>query len=412
MADQTLAPNPAYIPGSVGPGNTPYLTPTVAPATPDTINSANTTPTAPIPYVTPTPTPTYPVATLTTPTPVTLTPSENSAQSLTSQIEDLDTSLEGKSADQTADEASVGLPALEATQNDLGSQLDSLKNEAQAIPLQLQQDATGRGITAAALGVQQTARLRTNAIAALGVSSLISASQGQIANAQAQVDKMVAQKYDPIQAQIDAATANLKLITSSPEYTEEEKSQAQDQLNAQAAKQAVLDKAKANDTAVQNTAISAAQNISTFKATSDYPTAGAALKAIAAAPDPASAQAIATSTGLVTPVKLDTSVQTVNGRKVLVNNQTGEQIKDLGADTTGTTAASMKSDIQDAVTQLQTIVKQKGFKGVDPGDYQQMANYLQANYGTAGVAAFKTALNAVNLSVDSGKNSDGTPEIY
>lgn len=405
----TLTPNPAYLPGSVGPGNTPYLAPTPTPAVPDTINSGNTTPSAPIPYVTPQTTPAYPVASLTTPT---LTPTEDSAQDLTKQIEDLNVSMEGKSTDQTAAEASVGLPALNETVTDLGSQLDGLKNEAQAIPLQLQQDATGRGITAASLGVQQTSRLRTNAIAALGVSTLLSAATGRVATAQAQADKMVSQKYDPIQSQIDAATANLKLIMSSPEYTQEEKAQAQNQLDVQNAKQADLDKAKANDTAVQNTAITAAQNIGTFKPTTAYPTVATALNAIAKAADPTSAQLIAQQTGLSAPAKLDTSVVIANGRKLLVNNQTGETIKDLGADTTGTQAASMKSDIQDAVTQLQQIIKAKNFKGIDPGDYQTFADYLQQSYGTAGVSAFKTALNAVNLKVDTGKNTDGTPEQY
>lgn len=304
---------------------------TPTPAAPVTINSTNAAPATPIAYTTPAPTPIPNISTLdTSVTPTPASPDIDEANSLTSQLADLNTSLEGESTDETADEATLGVPALQATQNDLSAQLTGLQNEAAAIPNQLQLDATGRGITADGLAPMQTARLRTNSIAALGVSTLLAASKGQIANAQSQAQQMVAAKYDPIQEQITAATANLKLIQNSPEYSAEEKAQAAAQLQTQNEKQAQLDQAKTNYSDVQNIAITAAQNGAP----------ATLLKEIQGAADGASAASIAGGYG-VAPTKTTTSVQSVNGRKLLIDDQTGVTIKDLGADTTstGSTAA-------------------------------------------------------------------------
>lgn len=120
----------------------------------------------------------------------------------------------------------------------------------------------------------------------------------------------------------------------------------------------------------------------------------------------------------------DNQVVTIGNNEVLVNKQTGKQIAVLGptaasvkptstgSSTAKTAAASMDSDIQSAVSQLQQIVKAKNFRGISPDDYQVMADYLQKTYGTKAVAALKTALNAVGLKVDTGKNTDGTPIKY
>ena len=60
---------------------------------------------------------------------------------------------------------------------------------------------------------------------------------------------------------------------------------------------------------------------------------------------------------------LDTSITEVNGRKILINNQTGEIIKDLGAATSGTTGGLTQAQINQTVNSIagafdnETIVK-------------------------------------------------------
>lgn len=221
-----------------------------------TINSTNLTQQPEIPYVSPTQTPTYPVAGLGTQ--VTLSPEEQKAQDLSTKLQELNDQLIGQSAYQTEQEAKYGVPQAQATINDLNSQLTQLKNEAAAIPLQLQQGAADRGVTTPVLGRQENSRLRTNAIAALGVSSLMSAAQGQLANAQSLADRAVEQKYAPIQERITAATANLNIIMSSPLFNAQEKARAEAQLEVQRQKQYDLDIARTETQEIYNLAVQAA----------------------------------------------------------------------------------------------------------------------------------------------------------
>ncbi len=327
-------------------------TPTPVPATPSTVSSSTLTPTTPITYSTPNPVPTYPVGTLdpTVPTPVAAaTPLESTANDITARLRTLTDSLVGKSEYQTTQEAAVGLPDLMKTQTDLAAQLKGLQNEAQAIPIQLQNDAVGRGITAGGLAPIQSAQLRDNAVKALTVSTLLEASKGNIANAQAIADKAVAQKYGPIEEQITAAKANLSLILNSPEYTLEEKNRAQVQLDIQNKRQAALDQAKSDAKEISTTAINATQYASSFKATTQYPTVASALSAITNAKSPTEASTIAAMTGLTKPVDLQTQVVELNGRKVLIDTNTGKTIKDLGAapaSSTGTVSERVAAQLQ------------------------------------------------------------------
>lgn len=260
----------------------------VPPAT-TTISSDILSPTTQTPYTTPSPTPIPSVSSLDTSTvaPLTETPEEEKASSLTSSVEDLNNSMVGKSSYQTAQDTANGVDTLTQQQKDLSTQLTQLKNEASAIPQQLQLDATGRGITTGGLAPISTAALRNNSIQALSVSSMLDATNGLLASAQAKADKAVAAKYDPIQEQINAATANLKLIMSDPQTTLDDKNRAEAQSEALAARQATLDKQKQNATDVLTASISAAKN------GADAST----LQKMQAAPDGQTALQIATAAG-------------------------------------------------------------------------------------------------------------------
>src|ERR1035437_5088371 len=342
MAQATLTPEQIAQTANVPVNN--YITPTGAVNITPNIQPPSITPSSlttvnPTPFVTANNTPTYPVNSLQTPdTTLTATP-DATVNDLTSQqqrehtlISDVinqHNSLVNRPADQTAANTQYGVDTAQSSITDLTARLTGLKNEALAIPLQL---PTG-GMTTSGFNLQVNANLRENAIAALNISTLLSASQGQLTNAQALADKAVAQKYDPINAQIAADEANLNLIKNDPLTT------LQDQKRADA-RQAQLDTQKqqtnlaiSNASDVQKIAISAATNQTTFKPTAQYQTATQALQAIQAATDPVVATQIATETGLVTPATSQNEVIDVGGNKMLIDKVTGKIVRSYGGGT-------------------------------------------------------------------------------
>lgn len=269
----------------------------LAPGATTTITSASLAPSSPLPYVSPTTVSPYPVATLATPA-LTEGPQQQKASALSDKLQSLYDSTVGESAYRKEQNDVYGVDAITKTVTDLGGQLTGLKNEAAAIPLQLQQGAADRGVTTPVLGRQENSRLRTNAIAALGVSSLLSAAQGNLATAKAQVESAVAQKYDPIKEQIAATIHNLQLVLNDPKTTLEEKNQAQAQLDAQYNQKALVQAAEQNMKDIYTIASSAASNGKNFIATAEYPSLALALQAITQAQTKAEALQIASAVGL------------------------------------------------------------------------------------------------------------------
>jgi hypothetical protein len=341
----------ANLPGMAGAST---VQPTVPSQT--TIDSSLLGSTTESPYTVPTPTTVPDVSTLGTP--YANTQPEQNASDLSTQLENLNNEMTGKAGDTTTAMNAAGLPALNATQTDLSSQLLTLTNAAKAIPNQLQIDATGRGMTAQGLAPIQTAQLRENSIQALTVSALLAATKGQIATATANANAAVAAKYDPIQAAITAAQANLKLIMASPDYTQSEKQQAQQQADAQTAKQAALNTAVQNSKDVNAIALKAAENGAD----------SATLQAITQATDQQSAIAAA-GKYMQTSAGVTTSVQTINGQKVLIDSKTGQTIKVLGSAANPDTASqTLKNDASTVGTQLAGRVGTDGF--ISPQDWQ------------------------------------------
>lgn len=235
--------------------------PVYAPEVSGTINSSAIAPQTPIPYVSTVELPVPDVSKLnTTTTKIESTPTERVADTLTSRLADLTKSLTGESAYRATQEAGQGVPNLIKTQNDLVAQLETLKNEATAIPLQLQNEATGRGITAGGLAPIQTGKLRENAIKSLTISSMLEATKGNIATARDFVDRAVAARFDPIKEEIKAAEANLNLILESPEYSREQKNRAQAQLDIQNKKKEETEKQAAEQKGIYDIALEAAKN--------------------------------------------------------------------------------------------------------------------------------------------------------
>jgi len=271
-----------------------------------TITGDDLKPVQPIDFNEPEPITPFPVADLDTEVPkLELTAPETEAQGLTERLGDLNRQLVGETAFRAGEEETQGLPELQKTQTDLSSQLKAIQSEAKAIPLQLQQEATGRGITAGGLAPLQTARLRTNAIQALGVSALLEASKGNIGLAQQQVDRAVAQKFNPIREEINANINNLNLIIQSPEYSLAQKNRANEQLALQEERKTQLANEEANETEIKNLAITAAQS------GADVQT----LQAIQNAQTPEEALRIATEAGIFQQEAVDDQFTLTTGAK-------------------------------------------------------------------------------------------------
>lgn len=319
---------------------------------PPTISSASLAPTTAASFSAPTPTPVYPVSSLPVAAPsdgssaYSLTSSQGAAQDTSTQLESLNNELSGKSAFETnaynslgygvSTDANGNIVANDPTLNDLNTKLTTLSNEAKAIPLQLQNNATGQDVTQGEIAPVQNAQLRQNAIEALTVSSLVAARQGNMATATMMVNNAVTQKFGPIQAQYDALTKNLSLIQNSPEYTTEQKQQAAEQAQSVAQASAQLDIAKTNYTTGMT-------EINKYAPIADGATLQAMSQAIQNGGTSADVDTIAAQAGLNLPSSSrykDVTTRNIDGTTSahILDSTTGQFVTGLPA---GTTAADL-----------------------------------------------------------------------
>ena len=163
----------------------------------------------------------------------TLTGPEQQESNLNKEIQQLSQRLLGKSAFTSQQEQLAGIPEFQQSMDDLSARLRDIQRQQAAIPVQLQEQAAGRGITSGLLGRQEQKLLRNNAIEALTVSSLIDAAQNRLTSAQAKVDRAVAEKYNPILEEIEVKITNAKLIKDSPEYSAAQRKRAAQTVSAQ-----------------------------------------------------------------------------------------------------------------------------------------------------------------------------------
>ena len=190
---------------------------------------------------------------------LTLTAPEREAQDINERLRKLYEERVGEAGFRAEKEIEARIPELSRTQTELSSRLGALQREALAIPLQLQQEAAGRGITAGGLRPLEIGALRTNAIQALGISSLLEASRGNLQLAYDQVDRAVAQKFDPIKEEIAVKMANLDLILKSPAYTLAERNRAQIQKDSQEARAREIARQESIEKEIKGYAVEAAK---------------------------------------------------------------------------------------------------------------------------------------------------------
>ncbi len=88
-------------------------------------------------------------------------------------------------------DASTGMSATQNELNDVYGQISGLQQEAQAIPLQVQANSEGRGITTAGAAPIEADLTRNNAIKALGLSARASVLSGKLGQAKQQMDRLM-----------------------------------------------------------------------------------------------------------------------------------------------------------------------------------------------------------------------------
>ena len=323
--------------------------------------------------------------------------------------------LLGESAFRTEKETQQGIPELQKTQRERTSQLMAIKNEAAAIPLQLEKEAAGRGITTTMLGWQVTARLRDNAIQALSVSSLLEAVNGNLALAGDLAERAVAAKYDPIKEEIAVLTANLQLIKDDPTTTLAEKNRIQTQQDLQKKKDIYIDLIKENAQEIYKTAIAAAANGANFIPTPEYPTLTQALTAISKSRTKEESLMTATKSGLIVKGKktAETAEEIKKENYATANklieigkgvNATYEQHKNAILQNTNLTSTEVDVYLAD-----QNITKSvKPEKYFSPENIKDIAQALVNAYGKDGAIESITTTGKIEITDDKGKKKTYT----
>lgn len=121
---------------------------------------------------------------------------------MTNILSSLQTTQGRDSAQLTAEEQ-AGLPTQRKELQEMVGRLQQLRSEAMAIPLQIQEEFTGRGATRGGVEPIQTSRLRQNAIQSLTIGAQAQALQGNIALAQQQVNRAVDLQFKPIEDRLE-----------------------------------------------------------------------------------------------------------------------------------------------------------------------------------------------------------------
>lgn len=98
--------------------------------------------------------------------------------------------------------AGQGVNTLYNQVQDLNAQAIGLQNEASAIPIQIQQQATGQGVTDRGVAPIQAAKLRENALKALSLGQQYAIASGNYEKAKNYADQLIETKYSAEEARI------------------------------------------------------------------------------------------------------------------------------------------------------------------------------------------------------------------
>ena len=262
----------------------------------------------------------------------------------------------------------------------LNAQLAGINAKAQAIPIQDQQNAEGRGITAAGLAPITAGQLRENALSAIPVQAQAIAAQAEVASAQGN-QKLSESLLTQAQTHLDQV-----FQIQSQDAQNQYKAQT-DQINAvynfaskqEQAKLDVLKTQAQNTLTQQQDAVKNAQDLAkTAIANGQGDLAG---KIAALDPkSPTFQNDLSNLEGQIT-VKQDTwsAPYMLGGNYVQKNDKTGEIRTAVNPDkpTTPTPASTQGSDLQDAITYMQAHPE---------ADPQKLRQTFLAHHPTAAAA--------------------------
>jgi hypothetical protein len=134
-----------------------------------------------------------------------------------SYLEGKDTYTTQAQTDAGVNKESENVLKLSEQLGGLNAQASGLQREAQAIPLQLQQESAGKGLTSAGIAPIETARLRDNAIRSLSIAqqadiaqASLTGSKARLALAQDKAQQMVDLKYKPQETKLATLQAQYK----------------------------------------------------------------------------------------------------------------------------------------------------------------------------------------------------------
>lgn len=266
-------------------------------------------------FKTPTPSEPFPVKDIPIPE-LPETEPEREASDVTKRLQELNNRLSGQSAFRTEQEKTLGVEGLRKTSLDLSNQLRALQAEAEAT--RISPEFEQKNVLSPFAEGERGRKLRDVGVRALIVGANLQASQGNLAMALDQVDRAVEQKFGPVKEEIAVKTANLDLILKSPEFSRAEKERAERQKIIQQARLRDIEIQEREQDSIWKTGIEAAQ-------------AGADSLTLRKIQNAKSAtEAMQLASPFTQKQSVDTQVVDIGGRKVLINSQTGETIRDFG----------------------------------------------------------------------------------
>lgn len=182
--------------------------------------------------------------------------SNQEAKNQASNVANLQSLLGGKSTDTQKIYNEQGVTTAYNQIQDINAQATGLKNEALAIPIQIQQEATNRDQTDAGVAPIQSARLRDNALKALSLGQQAAIANANYDKAKNYADLIVNAKYDQMDADIKAKLTNISAIKEF-DLTPAEKKLADVTSKRLSYEQAQISEMKAKETAINELIVNA-----------------------------------------------------------------------------------------------------------------------------------------------------------
>src|SRR3990167_2661067 len=241
-----------------------------------------------------------------------LSPAEQGVSDLTKRITDIQSSLAGKTTFQQEQETTLGVPGLEAEQNDLAALIKSYQSEALNLQNQktlaeerILQESVGRGRTAGGIsplvaGEQRKITLQQADVAsmALVASAAFDVTTGKIATANAKIKRALDAKFGAKEEEVKISLANLEILLKDPALDKATKDRANAQIQIQKSKEADIETKKKEQEEIWKSVTTAAANIKNFISTTEYPNAASAIQAMNEAKNKEEVLQIALKTGL------------------------------------------------------------------------------------------------------------------